>query len=115
MHLKSVEQTAAASFLLRKLPNVVTHTDTSENLSGARNRHIFARDQKVAEETGRHRNGPHEQIRQRRVDAIVLDGELKHIAHIFGQIAHLSAWMTWKMPLDRMKYYFSSSMPNCYG
>lgn len=44
--------------------------------------------QEIAEETSWYWYTPHHQVWQRWVNTIILDRELQHFAHIFGQIAH---------------------------
>lgn len=64
----------------------VTLTNGCEDLSGIGDAQVVLDNQPITQESGQDRNYPHHHIRQRRVNAIVLDGESQHVAHIFWKI-----------------------------
>ena len=63
-------------------------TNAGEPFAGASDCKEVANDQEIAEPASWHRNDPHDQVWQRRVDAIVFDRELQHFAHVFRQITN---------------------------
>lgn len=63
-------------------------TNAGEPFASASDCEEVANDQEIAEPASWHRNNPHDQVWQRRVDAIVFDRELQHFAHVFRQITN---------------------------
>lgn len=65
----------------------IKHTNCRAELANIRNGHIFLNDQPIGNESCQLRSNKHRDIRQRRVDAILLDRELQYVVHVLRQIS----------------------------